>query len=41
MKICIIDQCEKESSVYEMCNINNGILLCNEHHNECHGVCLK
>jgi len=22
-------------------NINNGVLLCNEHHNECHGVCLK
>lgn len=22
-------------------NMNNGILLCNEHHNECHGVCLN
>ena len=22
-------------------NMNNGLLLCNEHHNECHGVCLN
>jgi 5-methylcytosine-specific restriction endonuclease McrA len=22
-------------------NTNNGIVLCNEHHNECHGVCLN